>query len=207
MTFENEMEFIEIGGREDTEPMEELIDDQLGNKTDEGWHIRNDLQADWTIEKIKTLKAEYAKKEEVAQAKTQQIQDWLERQKRQTDSSIAFFEGKLREYFESLDEKALKKSKTQISYGLPAGKLILKQQQPKYVVDNEKLLEWLKQSGKSQFIRVKEEPDWASLKKSTTVVVDRIVDENGEIVDGVKVIEQTPKFVVEINIEMQKKRG
>lgn len=198
MTFENEVEFIEIG---DTEPVEELIDNQLGSTGDEGWRIKDDLQADWAIEKIKALKAEYARKEKVAQAKIRQIQDWLEQQKRQADSSIAFFESKLREYFETLDEKALKKSKTQLSYSLPAGKLILKQQQPKYVVDNEKLLEWLKQSGKTQYIRIKEEPDWASLKKSTTVIVDRIVDENGEIVDGVKVIEQAPKFVVKTDEE------
>ncbi|SHF76323.1 Mu-like prophage host-nuclease inhibitor protein Gam [Caldanaerobius fijiensis DSM 17918] len=191
-----ELEAIET---ENIEPVEELIDDQLGNTGDEVWHIKDDNTADWAIEKIRALKAEYARKEKVAQAKIRQIQDWLEQQKRRGDSSIAFFEGKLREYFETLNEKALKKSKTQLSYSLPAGKLILKQQQPKFIIDDTKLLEWLKQSGKSKFIRVKEEPDWASLKKFATVIADKIVDENGEIVDGVKVVEQAPKFVIEIN--------
>jgi hypothetical protein len=48
------------------------------------------------------------------------------------------------------------------------------------------------------YIKVKETADWANLKKAIQVVGDKVVDENGEIVDGVLAVERPPTFEVEV---------
>lgn len=77
----------------------------------------------------------------------------------------------------------------------PFGSSKLKKQPPEYRRDNVVLLEYAKAH---QFVKVKEEVDWAPLKKTLQVVGDKAVDENGEIVPGVVVIEREPKFEFEV---------
>lgn len=77
----------------------------------------------------------------------------------------------------------------------PFGSSKLKKQQPEYRRDNVVLLEYAKDH---ELVKVKEEVDWAALKKKLKVVGDKAVDENGEIVPGVVVIEREPKFEFEV---------
>jgi len=49
-----------------------------------------------------------------------------------------------------------------------------------------------------EYIKFKEIPDWAGLKKNVHVAGEHVVDENGEIIDGIKAVERPPVFEVEV---------
>ena len=87
-------------------------------------------------------------------------------------------------------------AKTQISYKLQGGSLVLKEQQPKYDTDDAELVPWLKQNGLAEFVKVKEEANWAELKKTLTIGPDMktMITGDGEIVPGIKVETRLPKF-------------
>jgi hypothetical protein len=49
-----------------------------------------------------------------------------------------------------------------------------------------------------QFVKIKEELDWAGLKDATAVFEGHIVTEDGEIVPGIDVVDREAKFSVEV---------
>jgi phage host-nuclease inhibitor protein Gam len=91
-----------------------------------------------------------------------------------------------------------KKTKTQESYKLPGGKLVLKTQNPEYKRDDKTVIDWAKANSLTQFVKVKEELDWDGLKKATAVFEGHIVTEDGEIVPGIDVVDREAKFSVEV---------
>jgi phage host-nuclease inhibitor protein Gam len=101
----------------------------------------------------------------------------------------------LADYFESVPHK---QTKTQESYTLPGGKLILKTQNPEYKRDDKTVIEWLKQNNGGEFIKVTESLAWADLKAKTAVLNGKLFSEDGEEIPGVEIIEREPKFIVEV---------
>lgn len=151
--------------------------------------IDNDKKAEWALGKIREARNE---RDRMVSWYQKQIEDIKE----QTDFETMNLERMLSDYFKAT-EAAHKRTKTQESYSLPGGKLMLKKQNPEYKREDSTVIEWLKQN-KLGFVKVKEELDWDGLKKSTTVVGGNIVTEDGEIVPGVAVVERPEKFVVEV---------
>jgi hypothetical protein len=165
---------------------------------DDNWHISNDADADWVIEKIVAVKNELRHKEMVASTKIEQIQQWLDKERAAAEKEIAYREYLLKEYFESLPADFIKETKTQKIYKLPSGTLRLKQQQPEYIRNDELLLQWVK-TNKPRFVRIKESVDWAGLKELVVAAGDKVIDtQTGEVIDGVIVVEREPKFIVEV---------
>jgi phage host-nuclease inhibitor protein Gam len=159
--------------------------------------ISNDIEADWQIDKIAIVTADLKRKEMVANAKIEQIQQWLNKERESAEKEIHYREFLLLEYIKSLPDSAVQKTKTQKIYKLPSGTLRLKEQQPEYKRDDEKLLQWVK-ANKPRFVKTKEYVDWAGLKEVVAAEGSRVVDiQTGEIIDGVEVIERGPKFEVE----------
>ena len=74
---------------------------------------------------------------------------------------------------------------------------VLKKQAPEFIRDDEKVIAWLKDNNGGEYVKTKETLDWAALKKSTTVMGENIVNEDGEIIPGVEVVEREDKFTVE----------
>ncbi|WP_427340953.1 host-nuclease inhibitor Gam family protein [Caloranaerobacter sp. DY30410] len=169
----------------------------INEEEKETWKVTDDLAADWCLDKIKEAKAEFERFRMVAQAKIEQIQARLQAEEEKMNREVAFFESKLREYFESLEK--VKETKTQKSYKLPSGILKLKKSKPKFIRDDEKLVKWLEANKLDNLIKIKKSPDWANLKKNVEVVGDKVVNkETGEIVEGVRVEEVAPEFIVEV---------
>src|SRR5690606_11003312 len=85
----------------------------------------------------------------------------------------------------------------QKTYRLPAGDLRLRAQQPEWIY-GETLLERLKEIGATGYIRVREEPDKAAIKRSAQIVNGRaaLVDqETGEVHElPIQVVERPAKF-------------
>ena len=161
----------------------------------ESWKITDAVTADWALDKIREAKAEYSQKEMIVKEKIRQLQEWLEKEREKRDRTVNFFTAKLQEYFETAPKR---KTKTQEVLELPTGTLRRKYPAPEFVRDDEKLLNWLKERGMSEYVKIKETPDWANFKKTIRVTGEQVVDENGEIVDGVRVVERPPVFEVEV---------
>lgn len=154
----------------------------------ESFVIDTDAKAEWALRKIKEARAD--RDTWVAWYKEKIVEITA-----QTDADTANLERMLLDYFASVPHK---KTKTQESYKLPCGKLVLKTQNPEYKRDDKTVIEWLKLNGQDNFVKVKEELDWAGLKEATEIFNGHIVTEDGEIVPGVEVVDREAKFVVEV---------
>ena len=161
---------------------------ELLNIETEGFVIDSDAKAEWALKKIKEARDD--RDRWVAWYK-----DQIEKINKQTDFDTLNLERMLAEYFATVPHK---KTKTQESYTIPGGKLILKTQNPEYIRDDKTVIEWLKKNNGGQFVKVKEELAWSELKGATSVFEDHIVTEDGEVVPGIEVIEREAKFVVEV---------
>lgn len=150
--------------------------------------IDTDAKALWALQKIKEARADRDTWVAWYQQKIKEITE-------QTDFDTMNLERMLGEFFLTVPHK---KTKTQESYSLPGGKLILKTQNPEYKRDDKKVIEWLKQNNGSQFVKVKEELDWSGLKAATGTFEGNVVTEDGEVIPGIEVINRDAKFIVEV---------
>lgn len=124
--------------------------------------------------------------------KIEKIKEWGQKAKEEYEQKQATYSMRLEMYLREEVQKQLdagKKPKKTLS--LPYGKISLKSQQPKFEKNEEELFQYAKETG---FVRVKEETDWAELKKKCVVAEGKMYDFNGEQVPGVTVIEQPEKF-------------
>ena len=147
----------------------------------------DDMDAEYMMGIIRQADAEYQKMEAWYSHMIQKAKDFRDRK-------VAWAESNLRAYFDVVPTKA---SKTQKSYELPSGKLVLKKQEPKYETEDEKLVPWLK-ANRPELVKIKESSDWANLKKELAVSPDgtAMVTEDGEIVPGITVTQREDKFSV-----------
>ena len=166
---------------------------------DDGFVIDTDAKAEWALAKIREARAERDRFVKWYEDKIKEITE-------QTDFATMNLERMLADYFR-MTEAAHKRTKTQESYSLPSGKLILKKQNPEFKRDDKTVIAWLKANGCGQFVKTKEELAWSELKDASEVVSGKIVcgekiTEDGEIipliVDGVEVVNREEKFVVEV---------
>lgn len=155
---------------------------------DEGFVIDTDAKAEWALQKIREARKDRDTWVEWYTKKIEEI-------KAQTDFDTMNLERLLAEYFATVPHK---KTKTQESYTMPGGKLILKTQNPEYKRDDKTVIEWLKANGRDTFVKVEEKLDWAGLKSATAVIDGQIVTEDGEFVPGVEVVDREAKFIVEV---------
>lgn len=121
-----------------------------------------------------------------------------EKAKQIRDRTVAWAERGLRAY---LDMVPAKETKTQKKYELPGGTLLLKAQQPKFDVVDAELVPWLKNNGSAEYVKVKEEANWADLKKQIQLTPDGtgVMNSDGEILPGVTVTMRDPVFTATPN--------
>ena len=165
---------------------EEIAAEIAEEAGDQRFVIDDDGKANWAVQKIKEAQAE--------------IENWkqyysgaLKKIERRQQGRISYLTYLLRKYFESVPHKV---TKTQASYQLPSGNLVLKHPGPKYETDDAALLDWLKSNQMTDFIKVKtkEKPMWGELKKTVTISGENVVTEDGEIVPGVTVSQPEDTF-------------
>lgn len=170
----------------------EMINGMVNNE--EQFVINDDGKAEWALNKIAEEKAEMQRMINVANSMIMKYQEKIEVYQKQFESKTAYLKEQLRQYFETVPHKS---TKTQETYKLPSGTLKLKKQNPEYIRDEEKLLEWVK-ANKLSYVKTKESVDWAKLKKELNFVDDKALTEDGEIVDGVTVSERPSVFEIEL---------
>lgn len=156
---------------------------------DDYFRIDNDQKAEWALNKIRECDAELQKWVDFYQSKIDSYKKYCEIRR-------GFFEHLLSQYFQTVPKK---ETKTQSSYSLPSGKLVLKRQGPEFEKDEGTVLDWLdKQPDGKNYIKIKETLDWSGLKKVLTIAGGRMVTEDGEIVPGITVTERPDVFKVEV---------
>ena len=166
----------------------------IENESD-NWKIENDVSAEWVLSKLREEKAEAQRLINVCesqilfyQAKKKEVNDRYEQKTGRLKSLLL-------DYFDRVPHK---KTKTQETYKLPSGTLKLKYPGPKYERDDKALVKWLKDRKMTDYVEVKELPKWGELKKVTKTAGDKVVSEDGEILDGVVAVEQAPEFAVDV---------
>lgn len=169
------------------------IDIYEEDESKEKWRITNDAEAEWLIDKVNEEMYEINRYEMSLINKIKVLKEKLEKVKNEKEYKISRRDSYLLEYFESIDDKAKKKTKTQEKYRLPSGEIVKKYPGPQYNKDNDTLVRWAKDSQLDEYIEVKESVKWAELKKKTEVVGGQLVyKDTGEIVEGIEIVERAP---------------
>lgn len=153
----------------------------------ERFKIESKDQAAWALRKMSRIKAEMEENNKVAQAEIERITAWRNEENEKLQRSVSFFESLLHEYFMQLreDDPKLKTVK------LPHGSLKMRKQQPEFQYDETQLLPWAKENL----------PDAVVVKESVAKTpVKKHIQETGEVVPGVTIIERPEKFSVEVVI-------
>lgn len=159
---------------------------------EETWKIKNDNDAEWIIDKCNEDLTEINRFKKSLEEKLENIRLKLNKLKNEEDSIKERRDSYLIEYFETIPGELKKKTKTQEKYRLPGGEIVKKLPKPEYKRNDEKLLSWIKNNKMNDYVEVKETPKWGELKKITQTVNGQVVTEDGEIVEGIKVIERPP---------------
>ena len=155
--------------------IDEILDQEEYSEIN--YHVISDSLAEWALKRIKKATEQHDRlvnlaKEEIAelQAKIQKLDENLERE-------TGYFKMKLYEYFNKEDiRKDIKETKTQASYKLLSGSLVFKKPTQKMEPNREKLLEYVKANNMPEFVKTKEDIDWAAYKKECQIVDGKVVN-------------------------------
>jgi len=163
---------------------------------DERFKVDDDQKANWVLRKIKQMQDKIERNNNLADAEIHKIEQWRERENEQANNSIKYFQGLLAEYAVSKREKDphLK------TINLPNGRFGFRKRQPKWKYNDEKVINALKQAGRTDLIRIKEEPNKKKIKKTFDVIDGKAIDkETGEVVEGITIEEQPESFNVRVD--------
>ena len=181
--------------------LEELQVKLADDTEDDTLMIKNKSDADFYIRQINKLRKQ---KEEINEFVDQEVerqlklyQEYREKSLRPLDSQIAFYEEALKTFTLNEYEQTGKKS-----IKLPNGTIGIKKQQPKYIYNDEEVLEFLRENELNDYIRMKPELNKKDLKKNALVNSNNELVINGKTVPGVVVVPQDDKFEVRNNEKM-----
>ena len=173
--------------------MSELMrEDEILQEEDEQitFIVDDDQKAEWCLGKIREAEAEKAKWKAF-------YEERLEKICAAEDAKIEHMRFLLEQYFRTVPHK---QTKTQESYQLPSGKLVVKQQAPEIKHDDEAIMQWLYENSQAPetYIEIKDSLKWGELKKVLKVAGDAMTTEDGEIIPGITVTERPDVFKVEV---------
>lgn len=162
----------------------------------EPFRIADDDVADWAVKKIAEKKAEYERLKELGERETARIAEKVDQARRRYEADSSFLTERLAEYFVQVPHR---KTKTTEKYQLLSGSLTLKKGGVEYRRDDARLVAWLKENGRGDFVRVKEEPAWGELKKRIKAVGSAaVIADTGEILDGVEAAQAPDVFRIDV---------
>lgn len=179
----NALEMLEI---EEFEQQEEEIK--------QSFKIQDLETANWAFRKIKVYQKEMESIDELADKEIERIKEWQRKEKNKHEGTISFFNGLLTQYF--LEQR---ESDPKFKISTPHGSMGTRKQQPKWNITNpDILLAWLKGNQREDLIKIKEEPKLKEIKEKFIQYQNEALDENGEVVPGIVVIEQEDKINIKI---------
>ena len=124
---------------------------------------------------------------------------WLEEQNGRLETNVNTVTTNLKVYLMRDNQKRVESGKkARKTVKTPLGNFSLKKQQPQFVKEEKLLMEYAKSAGKVNE-KTTVSVDWAAIKKESQLVDGKLIDPNGEVVPGVKVVEQDDKATVTLN--------
>ena len=124
---------------------------------------------------------------------------WLEEQNGRLETNVNTVTTNLKVYLMRDNQKRVESGKkARKTVKTPLGNFSLKKQQPKFAKEEKLLMEYAKAAGKVNE-KTTVSVDWAAIKKESQLVDGKLIDPNGEVVSGVKVVEQDDKATVTLN--------
>jgi hypothetical protein len=151
--------------------------------------IDNDQKANWAIQKISEIDADYERM-------CNWYQEQMSKLEKQRDIRIERLTAMLRGYFATVPKH---ETKTMSKYALPCGELIYQKPKKDFVVeDTAKLLVWAIDNSPTD-VKIVSSPAWGNIKKRLKATEAGIVDtETGVVVDGVVQVEKPDEFKVKL---------
>lgn len=141
---------------------------------EETFKICDDKAADWAITQIHEAEDERDRLIKLAQDQIDDLTFKIQEISEKCNNDTAFLRSCLVEYFQTIKPK---ETKTQQTYKLISGTLVLKKPSVKITHNDEKLIEYLENNDGLDFIKIKKSVDWAEFKKNLEI------SDNGEVID------------------------
>ena len=173
------------------------------------FEIADASTADWAISKIAEERKRTQYFVDVAKKEIENLEKQIKDMEDKCERSVQYLSGCLGKYLER-DDVPTKKTTTQESITLPAGKIIKKFAKTEFSMPNGKSITSSKSDAKLvkevadinyEFIKTKQEVDWASLKKHLDVDDEGnvIYKDTGELLESIVAQETLP--YIEIKTE------
>ena len=188
------------------------MDDWAGYEDIEGeykeFEIKDASTADWAISKIADERNRKDYFVECANKEIEKLKTQIKEMEEKCERTTSYLSGCLGKYLER-DEVPKKKTATQESITLPAGKIIKKLPKIEYIMssgeavtkhkNDDDFIKEIKELDK-KLIKTIKEVDWATLKKNITNTEDGMViyKETGDIIESLSTRETLPSIEVKI---------
>lgn len=166
----------------DSKFFDEDINDEEDN--DETFRIRDDGLASWAMRKLRFIEDDYTEKENLAKNEISRIQKWLDEEREKAEKKKFFFNNKLEEYVRYLMATSDKKG-----VETPFGTAKIGKQQPEWKYDDDIILKFLESENMDDYITIKKSLNKRELRKLERVG-EEVVNENGEVVPGITVVDR-----------------
>jgi len=175
----------------------DLLEEMEDGPQEEGFRIENDSTAEWALGKIRDAQEDADRLKAIIAEKRAELDQKEEAIDSRLESRTSYLKGLLEGYFRS--GVKTKETKTQSTYELLSGKLVMKKAAYKYDRDEKAILAALHMMGKEEYIDTVEKLKWADLKKDLVFDADTVYDpETGMIMDGITAVIEPEKFEVKI---------
>ena len=150
-------------------------------------------KAIWAMRKISTIDQGIEEIDKAADAEVERVNTWRAEEIKRISSQRSFFEGLLEGYH----RRIMADNPKQKTIKLPHGQLQIRAQQPEFVRDDKKIIEW---ADKEMPAVITREPklDWGTLKDSLKIVENMAMTSQGEVIPGITVVPRGDKFSVKL---------
>lgn len=173
------------------------------------FEIKTAQQADWAISKIAEERARAEFFINCAKEEKARLDNQIKDAEKKLENATSFLTGKLGQFLEK-EEVPKKKTKTQISVTLPAGKIVKKLPKTEFIMQggedvtkhksDEDFIKEIKGIDES-FIKQTEEVMWSDLKKKLAVDDDGsvYVKDTGEYIESITTQQTLPSIEIKIS--------
>lgn len=173
------------------------------------FEIKTAQQADWAISKIAEERARAEFFINCAKEEKARLDNQIKDAEKKLENATSFLTGKLGQFLEK-EEIPKKKTKTQISVTLPAGKIVKKLPKTEFIMQggeevtkhksDEDFIKEIKEIDES-FIKQTEEVMWGDLKKKLAVDDDGgvYVKDTGEYIESITTQQTLPSIEIKVS--------
>jgi phage host-nuclease inhibitor protein Gam len=173
-----------------------VLDQEIEEETQDKRFVVDSVdKLDWCVRQISEIEEEELPYIECAQRQIARLQQFVRKAEERIEERTAFFKALMRPFVEQM----LADSKRR-TINAPSGLVSLRKQEPEFEKDDDKLIAWLEENGKREFVKVKKQTDWAGFKKQLVDVMEdgTVVTVDGELipVEAIRATKRPDKLYV-----------